>query len=168
MAQSDIFDFIAELEEEIAASKYAPFSKANKVIDEKIVLEIIEDIKNSLHDELDASIKIMNERDEIISAAESQATDMVKKARREADQMIKQEEIYKQAVAERENVLNKARQYADTIKKRADQYAEDSFNELEQFYNESLELVRESRNRIYDKQSPTIITDDREPEEEAE
>ena len=41
MAKSDIFEYVGELEEEIEASRYAKLSKTNKVIDEKIVMEII-------------------------------------------------------------------------------------------------------------------------------
>ena len=55
MAKTDIFEYVTELEEEIQESRYAKLSKSMKVIEEKIVLEIIEDIKGALHEELDAS-----------------------------------------------------------------------------------------------------------------
>ena len=105
MAKSDIFEYVGELEEEIEASRYAKLSKTNKVIDEKIVMEIIGDIKNALHEELDASVKIMAERDQIINAAETQAAEILKKARRDAEAMAKKEEVYKLAYAKANSLL---------------------------------------------------------------
>ncbi|MBQ4289045.1 MAG: hypothetical protein II749_03715 [Clostridia bacterium] len=165
MAKSDIFGYVNELEEEIQASRYARLSKTNKVIDEKIVMEIIEDIKNSLHDELDASIKIMAERDQIISAAEAQAQEIIKKARRDADTMIKQEQVYKDAIEKAQKVTDQSRDNAQTIRRRADQYAEEVFEDLEKYYRESLELIQVNKTRLYQKAEPTITTDEKEPEE---
>ena len=57
MEKLDIFALVDELQEEIEMSPTRGFSK-NKSIDPKIVMEIIEDIKNVLHDELDTSRRI--------------------------------------------------------------------------------------------------------------
>lgn len=166
MAKTDIFEYVTELEEEIQESRYAKLSKSMKVIEEKIVLEIIEDIKGALHEELDASIKIMAERDQIIAAAETQAADILKKARREADAMMKKEEIYKQANAKATALLESSRQNAQTIRKRANQYAEEVFEDLEKYYQESIELIKLNKSRLYKKSEPTISTREREPQEE--
>ena len=145
MAKSDIFEYVGELEEEIEASRYAKLSKTNKVIDEKIVMEIIGDIKNALHEELDASVKIMAERDQIINAAETQAAEILKKARRD-----------KLAYAKANSLLETSRQNAQTIRKRANQYAEEVFDDLEKYYKESIELIQLNKSRLYKKSEPVI------------
>ena len=155
MAKTDIFEYVGELEEEIEASRYAQLSKTNKVIDEKIVMEIIADIKNALHDELDASIKIMAERDQIINAAETQAAEIIKKAKRDAEAMAKKEEVYKLAYAKANSLLENSRQNAQTIRKRANQYAEEVFDDLEKYYKESIDLIQVNKNRLYKKSEPT-------------
>ena len=156
MAKSDIFEYVGELEEEIEASRYAKLSKTNKVIDEKIVMEIIGDIKNVLHEELDASVKIMAERDQIINAAETQAAEILKKARRDAEAMAKKEEVYKLAYAKANSLLETSRQNAQTIRKRANQYAEEVFDDLEKYYKESIELIQLNKSRLYKKSEPVI------------
>ena len=156
MAKSDIFEYVGELEEEIEASRYAKLSKTNKVIDEKIVMEIIGDIKNALHEELDASVKIMAERDQIINAAETQAAEILKKARRDAEAMAKKEEFYKLAYAKANSLLETSRQNAQTIRKRANQYAEEVFDDLEKYYKESIELIQLNKSRLYKKSEPVI------------
>ena len=158
MAKSDIFEYVSELEEEIEASRYAKRSKTNKVVDEKILKEIIADIKSALHEELDASIKIMAERDQIINAAEAQAAEIVKKAKRDAEAMAKKEEVYKLAYAKANSLLESSRQNAQTIRKRANQYAEEVFDDLEKYYKESIELIKVNKSRLYKKTEPTITT----------
>lgn len=158
MAKSDIFEYVSELEEEIEASRYAKLSKTNKVVDEKILKEIIADIKSALHEELDASIKIMAERDQIINAAEAQAAEIVKKAKRDAEAMAKKEEVYKLAYAKANSLLESSRQNAQTIRKRANQYAEEVFDDLEKYYKESIELIKVNKSRLYKKTEPTITT----------
>ncbi len=158
MAKSDIFEYVSELEEEIEASRYAKLSKTNKIVDEKILKEIIADIKSALHEELDASIKIMAERDQIINAAEAQAAEIVKKAKRDAEAMAKKEEVYKLAYAKANSLLESSRQNAQTIRKRANQYAEEVFDDLEKYYKESIELIKVNKSRLYKKTEPTITT----------
>ncbi len=158
MAKSDIFEYVSELEEEIEASRYAKLSKTNKVVDEKILKGIIADIKSALHEELDASIKIMAERDQIINAAEAQAAEIVKKAKRDAEAMAKKEEVYKLAYAKANSLLESSRQNAQTIRKRANQYAEEVFDDLEKYYKESIELIKVNKSRLYKKTEPTITT----------
>ena len=158
MAKSDIFEYVSELEEEIEASRYSKLSKTNKVVDEKILKESIADIKSALHEELDASIKIMAERDQIINAAEAQAAEIVKKAKRDAEAMAKKEEVYKLAYAKANSLLESSRQNAQTIRKRANQYAEEVFDDLEKYYKESIELIKVNKSRLYKKTEPTITT----------
>lgn len=170
MAKSNIFEYVNELEEEIDASRYAPLSKTSKMVDEKIVKEIIADIKSSLHEELDSSVKIMAERDQIISAAEAQANEIIKQAKRTADNMIKQEEVYQEAYDRANGLIERANENAKLIRKRANQYAEEIFNDLETYYKESMELIQVNKERLDSKseQDLKIETDeqgDKEPEE---
>ena len=101
-----------------------------------------------MHEELDASIKIMAERDQIINAAEAQAAEIVKKAKRDAEAMAKKEEVYKLAYAKANSLLESSRQNAQTIRKRANQYAEEVFDDLEKYYKESIELIKVNKSRL--------------------
>ena len=72
MEKVDIFALIDELQEEIELSPTRGLSK-NKSVDAKIVMEIIEDIKQALHEELDFSRRVVGEKDQILNAAQTQA-----------------------------------------------------------------------------------------------
>ncbi len=155
MEKMDIFALVDELQEEIELSPSRGFSK-NKSIDPKIVMEIIEDIKNVLHDELDASKRIMAEREQIIKAAETQANDVLRRAKKEADELVKQEEIYKAAQERALRIVENARQKAQELTKSATDHAESIFDDLNDFYRESIELVKQNKSRLYVKGEPAI------------
>ncbi len=155
MEKMDIFALVDELQEEIEMSPQRAFSK-NKSVDAKIVMEIIEDIKNVLHEELDASRRIMTERDKIISAAEAQASEILKRARKDADDLVKQEEVYKTAYDRAAKLLESSKKKAQELRKSADTYAEEIFDELESYYHDSVDLIKVNRTRLYNKSEPSI------------
>lgn len=147
MEKTDIFALVNELQEEIEMSPTKGFNK-NKSIDYKIVMEIIDDIKKALHDELDFSRRIMKEKDDILSEAEARANDIITSAKSRADQMIQQEAVSKAAYDRATKVIESAKQRAEELRQSASDYAEDVFDELETFYKESIDVVRENKSRI--------------------
>ena len=89
MEKVDIFALIDELQEEIELSPTRGLSK-NKSVDAKIVMEIIEDIKQALHEELDFSRRVVGEKDQILNAAQAQADEIIKRAKLEAEELVKE------------------------------------------------------------------------------
>ena len=150
MEKNDIFALIDELEEEIDLSPVKGFNK-NKVIDEKIVKEIIADIKASAHEEFDFSHRVMAERGQIIAAAQAQGEEIIRQARMKADDMVKQEAISKAASERAAKIVESSKLKSAEIRRSADMYAEDVFNELEAFYRDSIDIINENKNRLHAK-----------------
>lgn len=150
MEKLDVFALVDELQEEIAMSPTKGFSKM-KSVDEKIVMEIIEDLRKALHDELDFSKRIMNEKEQILKAAQTQADEIRRQAKAEAEEMIKEMPITKAAQERAGKVIDSTKTKAAEIRKSANKYAEDVFEELEAYYKESIELIHENKSRLYGK-----------------
>ena len=72
MEKLDVYALIDELQEEIQMSPTKGFSKS-KLVDEKIVLEIIDDIRRALKDELEFSKRVLKDKEQIIKSAQAQA-----------------------------------------------------------------------------------------------
>jgi len=155
MEKMDIFALVDELQEEIDMSPTRGFSK-NKSVDAKIVMEIISDIKSVLHEELDASRRIMAEREQIINAAESQALEIIKRAKKDAEDLMKKEDVYKAAYERAAKLLENSKLKAQDLRKSANSYAEEVFDELENYYRDSIELINVNRTRLYGRSDPTI------------
>lgn len=150
MEKMDIFALVDELQEEIEMSPTKGFSK-NKLVDQKIVMEIIEDIKAALHDELDFAKKVASERDQILKSADIQAEEIVRRAKKEAEALVKQEEVTQMAYEKANKIMETSRSRSAEIKKMANAYAEEVLDELEKFYRESMDLIGENKSRLYGK-----------------
>ena len=150
MEKMDIFALVNELQEEIEMSPTKGFSKA-KAVDEKIVMEIIDDIKNALHDELDFSKRVMNEKEQILKGAQAQADEIIRQAKAEAEEILQENSITRAAYEKAAKMLENSKMKAMEIRKSANEYAEDVFNDLESYYKESIELIQENKARIYGK-----------------
>ena len=146
MEKMDVFALVDELQEEIEMSPTKGFSKS-KLVDQKIVMEIIEDIKAALHEELDFAKKVASERDQILKSADIQAEEIVRRAKKEAEAMIKQEEITQAAYEKANKLIENSRAKAGEIKKMANTYAEEVLDELETFYRESIAPLCENEQR---------------------
>lgn len=150
MEKMDVFALVDELQEEIEMSPTKGFAK-NKLVDAKIVMEIIEDIKTALHDEFDYSRRVVSEKDQIIKSAEVQADEILRRAKKEAEELVKEDAVTRAAYDKAGKMLENAKQKSSEIRKNANQYAEEVFNELEAYYTECVELTRENKARIYGK-----------------
>ncbi len=150
MEKLDIFALVDELQEEIELSPNRGLSK-NKSVDAKIVMEIIEDIKRTLHDELDFSRRVMEEKEQILQAAQVQAEEIIRRAKQEVEDMVKEDSITRSAYERATKMLESSKQKSNEVRKSANSYAEDIFNELENYYRESIDLIKENKARLYNK-----------------
>ena len=150
MEKVDIFALIDELQEEIELSPTRGLSK-NKSVDAKIVMEIIEDIKQALHEELDFSRRVVGEKDQILNAAQTQADEIIKRAKLAAEELVKEDAVSRSAYDKASKLLENSKQKAAEIRQSANTYAEEVFDELEDYYKECIGLIKENKARLYGK-----------------
>jgi len=150
MEKVDIFALIDELQEEIELSPTKGFNK-NKMIDDKIVLEIIDDIRRAAHSEFDLSRRIVSERDQILNAAQTQSEEIIRQAKNKAEELVKQENITRAAYERGNKIIESSKLKAAEIRRSANMYAEDVFDELEGFYKDSIDMINENKSRLHAK-----------------
>ena len=147
MEKLDLFGLIDELQEEIEMSPVKGLAK-HRMVDGKIVLEIIEDIRKAAHDEFDFSKKVLDDKEQIVASAEAQAEEIVRQAKLRADEMIKKDNVTQAAYDRATKMLESSKSKAGEIRKSANTYAEEVFDELEDFYRESIALIKENKARL--------------------
>jgi len=152
MEKMDIFALIDELQEEIELSPTKGFNK-NKMIEEKIVLEIIDDIRRAAHSEFDLSRRIVSERDQILAAAQTQSEEIIRQAKNKAEELVKQENITRAAYERGNKIVESSKLKAAEIRRAANMYAEDIFDELEAYYKDCIDVVNENKSRLHAKKT---------------
>lgn len=119
----EIFELLETIEKIFEDSKKVPFSN-KKIVESDEILDIIEEIKNKMPDELKQARWIKEERARILQEASKEAEDIVKEAEKRIIEMIDEHEITKQAEAKSQEIIDEAKNQSRKISEGTKEYAD--------------------------------------------
>ena len=140
----DIMELIDMMEEAIDKASSVPLT-GKVMIDKDELLDYIQEIRLVYPDELKEAKWVKEERQRILSEAESRAETIQKNAEETQMQLIDEHEITKKAYEQATDLVNNATQKAMEIKTDTDQYVDDVLNDVEHRLDLLLRKVREDR-----------------------
>jgi cell division septum initiation protein DivIVA len=140
----DIQHLIDRLEDLIDEGRHMPFSKFT-MIDEERALELIDQMRISIPEEIEKSSRVLAQRDRIMAQANEEAARVIQQARDRSDQLIDREAMVQAAQSRAANIIEQAKQEAEAITDDADQYVLDSLRALEE---KLAKVISEVRNGI--------------------
>lgn len=154
----DILKLIDELEEVIDEASTVPFTK--KVgINPEDVYELINDLRDSLPEEIKEAQWVNGERERILGEAQKQADilvqnaneEVIKKdedAKRRFKELINEHSITVEAKREAEQIINEANKTATTITKNSLSYVDGMLVKTEQEISNLLKVIEENRSQL--------------------
>jgi len=117
------------LEDLLSQGARVPFS--NKIIvDEEPLLNIIDQMRVSIPEEIKQAKRIQQEREKEIARGREEAAQIIAQAREEAARILDEHEIRQAAEAQADRILERARLEAQDISKGAADYAAQVLREL--------------------------------------
>ncbi len=134
----DIMEIVDMMEETIDKASAVPLT-GKVMVDKDELLDYIQEIRLVYPDELKEAKWVKEERQRILSEAESRAEAIQKM------QLIDEHEITKCAYEQANELVNAAQQKAVEIKTDTDQYVDDILNDAEHRLDLLLRKVREDR-----------------------
>lgn len=140
----DILHLVDRLEELVNESRAVPFTR-NVVVDEDKMLDLIDQMRVVIPDEVKKAQQLLSQRDRIMAQAQEEANRIVQLAREKAEQMVDRETTVKNAQNRANQILAQAREDAALTRRDADDYVIDSLQNLE---NELVRLSSQVRNGI--------------------
>ncbi len=145
----DIQHLVDRLEDLVDEGRHIPFSKFT-VIDEERTLEIIDQMRISIPEEIEKAARVLAQRDRILAQANEEAGRLVQLARERGDQMIDKEALVSLAKSKADKMIEAANDEADNITSDADVYVLESLRELEGRLNRMLAEVRNGITQVMD------------------
>jgi cell division septum initiation protein DivIVA len=146
----DIQHLVDRLEDLIDEGRHI-FGTKFTMIDEERALELIDQMRISIPEEIEKSARVLSQRDRILAEAHEEAGRVVQQHREKAEKMLDQDATVQAAQARAEQIKEQARREADRITSEADQYVMQMLGRLEEQLNRNLGEVR---NGIMMLQSP--------------
>ncbi|MEO0561539.1 MAG: hypothetical protein AAF125_05475 [Chloroflexota bacterium] len=125
----DIQHLVDRLEDLIDEGRHMPMSKYT-LIDEERALEIIDQMRISIPEEIEKAARILAQRDRVLSQAHEEAARIVQNARDKGDKLIENDVNVQAARNHAANIVEQARQDAEQVTREADAYALRVFNTL--------------------------------------
>jgi F0F1-type ATP synthase membrane subunit b/b' len=137
----DILHLVDRLEELLNQSRPLFFTH-NVIVDEDRMLDIIDQMRVAIPDEVKKAQQLLAQRDRILAQAQEEANRTVAIAREKGDQLLERDAIVQSAQSRADQIQVQARGEADRIRQDADQYVVESLTRLEVELDRILNQVR--------------------------
>lgn len=138
----DILYLLDRLEEVVTSGTRVPLS-SRVLIDEQECLEIVDQIRLALPEELKTARRVLNEKDQILAEANDRSARIIERAEDQAAQRIDDHELVLAAQERAREVVDRAGREAEEIRRDADAYAYRVFTNLHSRLRQIDEVVRE-------------------------
>jgi cell division septum initiation protein DivIVA len=126
----DILQLIDRLEELFNTAKAVPFTH-NVVVDEDRMLELIDQMRIAIPEEVKKAQQVMAQRDRVMAQAQEEANRTLQLARDKADQMVQKDMIVQDAQRRADQIVSQARADAEATRMDADNYVVDTLMQLQ-------------------------------------
>jgi cell division septum initiation protein DivIVA len=137
----DILHLIDRLEEILNESRPFPFTH-NVIVDEDKILDLIDQMRLAVPEEVKKAQQIYAQRDRILAQAQEEANRRLELAREKSDQLVERDAVVQTAKARAEEIIAQAHEEIRTIRQDADNYAFETLANLEMELERSLTQVR--------------------------
>jgi len=137
----DILHLVDRLEELLNQSRPLWFTH-NVMIDEDRMLDIIDQMRVAIPDEVKKAQQLLAQRDRILAQAQEEANRTIAIAREKSDQLVERDAIVQAAQTRADQVVAQAHTNAEKTRQEADQYVVESLTRLEVELDRILTQVR--------------------------
>ncbi|MCD7730842.1 MAG: ATPase [Oscillospiraceae bacterium] len=145
MIIDEILDMMDDMLDEANA---VPFSNKKGVIDLDKMRSCINDLRLNLPDEIRNAKNIVRDRQEIVSDANKEADQIVRRAEERAKVIVSNDEITKAAKQQAVEILNQAQARAKDIRNAANKYIDDILLQSESVLQTSLTDIKKTRQAV--------------------
>ncbi len=126
----DILHLVDRLEELFNNSKPIPLSR-NVVVDENAFMDIIDQMRISIPDEIKKAQQVIAQKDRILAQAQEEANRTVALAREKSEKMVEKSEVYQAALVKGEQLTEQVRKDSIQTQQEADRYVIETLGGLE-------------------------------------
>jgi cell division septum initiation protein DivIVA len=149
----DILHLIDRLEEMLNDSRAIPFTH-NVVVDEDKVLDLIDQMRVAIPEEVKKSQQLLAQRDRLLAQAQEEANRTLALAREKSEQLVERDAIVQAAQAKADQIMTQAKADIETTRHDADDYAMDTLTKLEVELDRVATQVRNGINSLKQEKEP--------------
>ena len=143
----DILNLLEKIEDIIEEASKLPLS--NKVmIDKEEVLEVINEIRLKMPDEINRASWVAKERQRILNEAQSEADELIEKVKEQQKYLVEESEITREAQQYAKQLIEDAERKANDMKIGAYTYSDEILSSLEGKIKEVIGIIEQNRDSL--------------------
>ncbi len=159
----DILHLVDRLEELFNDSRSVPFTHS-VMVDEERILDIIDQMRVSIPEEIKKAQQLLAQRDRIMAQAKEEADRTIGIAREKSAELVERDAIVDAARARAEQIMEQARVENEKTKREADEYVLQSLTSLEAELDRILAQVRNGIRTVTSEKQSSLAAENRTPE----
>ena len=148
----DILHLIDRLEELFNESRALPFTH-NVVVDEDRMLDIIDQMRIAIPEEVKKAQQLLNQSERILAQAEEKANRTTLLAEEKAGEMTAQDSVTQEAQRRADQILSQARADAEATRNDADDYVVETLSRVEDELSRLLNQVHNGIRSLQEERS---------------
>lgn len=137
----DILHLVDRLEELFNESRPIWFTHS-VIVDEDRMLDLIDQMRITIPDEIKKSQQLLSQRDRILAQAQEEANRTIALAREKSDKLVEKDPTTQAAQARAEQIIGQSRLESEQTKRDADEYVLQSLASLQSELEKSLNQVK--------------------------
>lgn len=149
----DILHLIDRLEELFNESRPIPFTH-NVIVDEDRMLDLIDQMRVAIPDEVKKAQQLLAQRDRILAQAQEEVNRTLALAREKSEQLVERDSIVEAAKTRSDQIIEQAHQDIFEIRKDADAYVLETLTRLEMEMDRALTQIRNGIHLIQQENTP--------------
>ncbi len=154
MVKMKVEDLLLELRETIEDAKVLPLSGGKSVIDVESLKELLDDIEDTLPQEVRQAKAIVADRQKIIADAKAEAESIIRSAEDKKKSLVTQNEIVRQAQAEANEIITDAKLKSRDMRKAANGYVDEMLRQADEMLTAQVNEIKKTRQNIKASQRP--------------
>lgn len=143
-----IDEILEMMDDLLDSSVTVPFSNKKRLVDADKFRECIDNIRYNLPTEIKRAKEMVADRSEILTDANAQAEDIIKKAEERAKKLVSESEIVKQAQEAANDLTTQAKAMDQSIRKAMTDKLDSTLGETEKALQKALNEVRAMQNAV--------------------
>jgi cell division septum initiation protein DivIVA len=136
----DILYLLDQLEEVLGAGSHLPLT-SRTLVDEQEILDILDQIRVSIPDEIKAARRVTQERDQLLADARAEADRLVREADARVADRLAEHHLVRSAQARAAEIEERALQEAERVRHETDAYARRVLERLREQVNQVAQSV---------------------------
>lgn len=144
----ELLELLEQIEDIVDSAASIPFSGGKCMVNRDEVLDIIQDIRLKLPDDMKQAKRIAEEKERILIDAQKEAENILKNAENRIAALVDEHEITKKAYEQAEVIISNAKKNAREIRLGTREYADSILNKVEEILEDTLDVIKMNRQEL--------------------